>query len=498
MLRPSRPSPRLRSHVAGLLLTAAGLFAPVGASAADAPLRTIGVTPAGAATASQQPVAISPDGKLVLANDLTSYGHPQPILRDVAAGTTTRLLADGDTPISASLDLSRFVYSTERKVSAKDVDATADLYVFDRASGQSTLISQDPVTGKLGDPADVEDFTDVLLTADGKAAVFQSTETTYNAVPGGPVKEVNRWWRFDLTAGQLSQVSSWGNATPDWVRQHSVDDAGLVTVSTAGINVGTRTLPLPFDVASEVATVEVSPDGSTVLFDRPARNSTLTLVNTATGAVSTINLPTSVPRASHPVWGALNGGAGAVLSYYVDRGAGPRTVVATVSRTGVVTQAGGDIKTTDASQLSAVSRNLQFAATHLHLAQLGTTALPGGEPTPTGPAPDALKYVYVADTYCNKLFGISTWVRARATLVNLAIGTDTRLPKSSEWKVYDTVTKKVINAFTLAPGKSRDLTVPRTGGWSYDVKVTLSDNAVITGTGKVDPHPTPACMGVPL
>ena len=489
---------RARHAAAALILSAVGLAAPSAATAADAPLRTIGVTPGGAVTATQYPVAISPDGRLVLSNDDTTYGRTQPLLRDVAASTTTKLLSEGDRVVSASLDLAKVAFLTTRAASSKDLDTTSDLYVLDRPSGQTTLVSQDPVSGRLGQPADREDLGDALLAGDGKSVLFHSNETTFNAVPGGPTTEVHRQWRFDLTAGTLTQLSTWGEAAPDWVRQRTVDDAGRVTVTTAGIDLAGKKLPLPFDVRSSAASADVSPDGSTVAFDIVGRPTSLTLVDTATGAVSTMTLPSSRSQLSRSVWAILNGGAGAVISTYADRGAGPRTVLSRISKSGAATQLGGDIKVTDSSQLAAVSPNLQFAATSLHLAQLGTSALPGTEPNPTTPAPQALNYVWVQDTFCTRAFGRSTWTRAKAGVNPRPTGTDTRTVKGTTWRVYDTITNKTINAFSLTAGKSRDLTVPRTGGWSYDVKVTLSDNTVLSGTGKVDPHPVPECTPVLL
>lgn len=494
----SRPSaPMSRRAPRPLTLGVAFLVAaPAGASAADAPLRTIGVTPGGAATATQTPVAISADGKLVVSNDTSTYARSQPLLRDVAAGTTTKLLAEGDSVISASLDLGKVLFATTRAVSPKDLDATEDLYVLDRATGGSTLVSQDPVTGTLGQAASRVDLGDGLVAGDGKSVLFHSNETTFSQVEGGPVTEIHRQWRFDLVAGSLTQLGTWGAAAPDWVRQRTVDNAGRVAVTAAGIDVAGKKLPLPFDVASEGGSADVSPDGSTVAFDLVGRNTSLTVVSTATGAVSTIKLPSTRSQLSRSVWGILNAGAGAVISTSVDRGAGPRTVLSNVSKTGAVTTLGGDIKVTDSSQLSAVSQNLQFAATSLHLAQLGTTPLPGTEPNPTTPALQALSYVWVQDTSCTKSFGRSTWLRAKAGVNPRPTGTDTRTVKGTTWRVYDTATNKTINAFTLTAGKSRDLTVPRTGGWSYDVKVTLSDNTVLNGTGKVDPHPTPECIAI--
>ncbi len=65
------------------------------------------------------------------------------------------------------------------------------------------------------------------------------------------------------------------------------------------------------------------------------------------------------------------------------------------------------------------------------------------------------------------------WVRANIALSPTPL-TDLRVPASAAIRVTNTSTGAVINAFTLAAGKLRELTVGRNGGFTYAATVTFN------------------------
>lgn len=460
------------------------LALPAAAHGADAPLRTIGVGTDGKATTGFYPVAISADGTRVLGNLID-----QPAVRDVTGGKWTLFGQKGDGAIGASLDLTKVLVYTGRRADPADTDNAADLYLFDRSTGTTKLITTPAVLPE--DPALYTTFGDAAISGDGGTVQFW-TRRQAGTAPGKDVA-----YRYDVRTGGTTVVADLGTEGAYLLRSHAIDNAGQVTVNATGIYAGTRKVALPPNTsANRVADTWVSPDGKTVVVRQVAsQRLKFFLVDVVTGAIRTVTVPSWLQGQAWDVLAVSNDGAGAVIGVVLNRGQGPRYVVGTITPAGSVTQIGGDIKVTDASRFSAISQNLRFAATNLHLAQLGTAPLPGIEPGASTLNTDPLAYVSFTDVVCIRTLLGDAWIRARVTNAASPVGTDTRYLVKSDWVVYETTTKKVLNAFTLSgAGKGRDLTVPRTGGYTLTYKVTLSDGATLSGLSKVASHPTPTCQ----
>lgn len=481
-----RSSIHARSRLAGLAVAAGLALTPALAQAADAPLRAIGFDEAGAATTSHTPVAVSFDGREVLSNTFDTRAY----VRDVAAGTT-RPLSLGGRAAGASLDLRRVLISTAEAASPRDTDDDADLYVLDRATGAKTLVSAAPGTGELPGPAtpwDALELSRGLISGDGNTVLFRSSQ--YDYAPDFSTQPIERHvqWRFDLAANTLTPVAETSSDTALVMR--STDNAGRVAVNSAGIYVGTRRIALP--EAARNADGHVSPDGTTVVF-KTASNAPLLLVDTATGTQSTAPVPSWLITQGYELRGAGNNGAGALLGASLTRATGPRFAFGFLNKAGALSQVGGDIQVTRDTTVGPISQNLAFAASNLHLAQLGSMPLPGVEPPAPGGTPAAFDYLTFRDVECTAGIFSKTWSRAWVELTAQAVGSDLRRPTRADILVTQTTTKKVINAFTLAPGKTRELTVGRTGGFTISARVTLSDGTRIDGTNVVPLHEPFSC-----
>src|SRR5947209_237741 len=96
----------VRRWSVGLVVgVAATLGSPAVASAAVAPVRTIGIDPSGARTPWFTVQAASLDGSKIVGFDDTPEGNFGLVLRDVAAGTSTRVLDSFEFPTGFSNDL---------------------------------------------------------------------------------------------------------------------------------------------------------------------------------------------------------------------------------------------------------------------------------------------------------------------------------------------------------------------------------------------------------
>lgn len=480
-------STRVRARVGLVGLAAALLAAPAAAIGAEAPLRLVGIDPSGTATASIQPIAISPDGKEVLGN-----WRGTAVIRDVVAGKTSELLPIQATPVSATPDLNRIVLDTKAPLSGRDNNGDNDLYVYDRAARTFTLVSQDPVTGSLNQarPFGYERVsTDAaLISGNGKVVIFTAQHISLES---GMAQWVRDQYRFDLPTNKLTRVAdvtSTGAPAPV-----AIDDAGQIVLNSGGISIGARKLPLPIDPAKEYQAA-IAADGSAVAFFSSAARTKISVVNTASGAVITLPLPTWLQTQVFRLQAVTSGGAKVVLSTTLARPAGPRYAFAALDRTGAITQVGGDVLLVGDATAGPITQNLQFAATSLNLAQLGTTPLPGSNPPPAPNTSVAWNYVTVRDVSCTTgLFGNKTWFRAWVDVKKGPVGAESRTATSATFSVYETSTKKIINAFTYAPPGTRELTVGRTGGWSYSVRIAMSDGSTITDTVDIPRHEPDLC-----
>ncbi len=134
-----------------------------------------------------------------------------------------------------------------------------------------------------------------------------------------------------------------------------------------------------------------------------------------------------------------------------------------------------------------------------YLAQVGSTALPGTEPSGTSTA-KVQDYVSVNDTACFiSYFNVTTWSRAYVTLSRNSVGLDPRVPaRAHRASGQHREPATVYNAFTLSAGALRELTIPRTGGWTVQSTVTFTDGSVLSGTQSIPVHPVPTCLGPPI
>lgn len=459
---------------------------PSSAGAADAPTRTIGIGVDGQRTSSLRPIAVANDGKEVLQYDFSNL-----YVRDVVAGTTRVVLASPGGVAGASTDLRTVLVDTWGSRVAADTDDEQDLYLWNRTTGAFTLVTGADVNlDRVGEQRNA--WADLpVLSGDGKVAQFGVTRyLSANGVDGTWKYET---WRYDASTGRATKRSDTRSVVTS-----RLDDAGRVSLSYNGIRIDNRTLPLPYDPAATTANpiASVSPDGSAVAFQGIDRK-TLSVVNTASGVVRKVTLPTWLQTTPFSVIAPYNGGGSVLLQADLNRPEGKRSAYGRLDvGTGVLTQIGGDIPATNTTDAySAIAPNLQFAANNLFLAQLGTTPLPGTEPgTPSNAK--ATDYFDIGDATCHtNIFGIRQWTRPWFTMRSGAQGADTRPPVKADVTVTVDKTGAVANRFSITPGKSRDLSVGRTGGWTVSARVTLTGGAVLDGKVTVPAHGAPTCSG---
>lgn len=495
-----------RRAIAAALLIGATL-APA-AHAADANVRSINRATDGSVTAGMSPFAVSGRGTEVLA-----ILGPQLVVRDVAAGTTTRLPGSGSVrwyttteEVDASNDLRFVLYPTEEALLPQDTDTDVDYYLLDRSTGTNQLVSRTSSTFDDGSAVFRTDIQEAQLSGDGQTVFFRSIRAKFNPALGSIDRYQADEWRWDRgtnTATRLggSPLAADYPRTGTWnLRLMRGDDAGKVGVFDHVVYAGTRTVPLPLATGTyDSAIVSVSADGGTLAFTRTASRSTITFVNVATGASSDTTVPSWLAQVGYDVIGVGNGGTGVVVRARLNRTAGTRDVLGWVSKAGTVTQIGKDILTSGTNAAVMLASNVAFAANGQYLAQIGNTALPGSEPSGASIA-KVQDYISVNDTACFiSYFNVTTWNRATVTLSRNSVGLDPRVPARATVRVVNTANPATVyNAFTLSAGGLRELTIPRTGGWTVQSTVTFTDGSTLGGTTSVPAHPVPTCLGPPI
>ncbi len=475
------PSARRRARGAAVAVAACAALAPSAAQAADAPLRAIGLTPAGVPTADYAPVAVSPDGREVIQRD-----YKRIYVRDVTAGTTTQFAtAAGD--VSASTDTKLVAVVTDQALTASDTDGQDDIYVINRAAGNAATLVTGPALGlELGDVQRNVILDNLLISGSGNVVRFGVSRAV--AEPGGAVNWKYERWRFDRATGVSTKYSAASGAV---VRR--LDDAGKVEITETQVKVDGRTWPIP-PAGGFTPYAWIAQDGGSVVFRPVSNQNKLSVLNTTTGSVRLVTAPSWINPNLFDIYAPTNaGGDFIVMGTRVQRTLGSRYAVGRLQvSNAAVTQTGGDVQITEGSQV-AVSPNLAFAATNTHLAQLGTTPLPGGEPPLPGSTAKAWDYLDFGDATCDKnAFGVATWTRPYVYAKKGAQGTDLRSPLRAVVKA--TMTNGVVaNHFTINAGVRRDLNTGRVGGYTLDATVTFTDGSTVTGAKVVAAHATPYC-----
>jgi hypothetical protein len=485
ILRSARHRRRLASAVLGL-----SLLVPAAASAADAPVRTIARDVAGGATTAFFPVAVSGDGREVIANLEFDM-----VVRDVEAGTTRKLVSARASAVSASTDLKVVLFSTEAGLVPSDTDGGPDLYVLDRATNGVTRVSDVPQAFTNGKPAQFGRLHEASLSGNGQVAQFRLALSGPNTDASGASiwSTEDSLWRLDRAAGGGPvKVREMPTPNQSSLTIAHTDAAGAVAITNEGATIAGRTVSLPTgdDPAQRSGTVAVSSDGRAVAVASSTDRATVKLVSTATGAVTSIPMPSWLVDAGYQLLNAST--TGVLVSGRFTRAAGPRDAIGFVSTRGSVTQVGGDILIYPSTTRPVVSENLAFAANSLVLAQLGSRPLLGTEP-PAATQPLSTWMTY-QDVSCVDGPYTRTWTRASVTLPAERRGIDPRTPASATVKVYKTTSPSTVyNAFTMNAGTTRQLTVPQTGGWTYAATITFTDGTKASGTVDVAPHAVPQC-----
>jgi hypothetical protein len=503
----ARPaSPRARRPRRLIALAATALAAPLptapAAHAADAPFRTISRDLGNATTFAFAPIAVATDGREVVG----TLGN-QAVVRDVAAGVTRPLLSRSASIVAASTDLQRVLLFTGEALDPTDSNGTGDLYLLERATGRTTWLTKQPRVLPSGAPAGISGIADAQISGNGQVVSWRLVlvdvgprniipEYTYSAA----------YYRFNLATGETAKLGSTPYAkfdTPgatnryDAIVKHS-DTTGRVSVFGDGAIVDGRVVPLPLNPSGD-SYVAVSADGRWIAVENPVQDPRLRIVDTTTGAVKEVTPPAWLVDAGYTIRNVTAGGV--VVSARFTRAPGViRDAIGFVSKsTGSVLQIGGDLIANNESSVAAqVSENLAFAANSMVLGKLNASAtLPGTEPAASDQP--LAKWMPYTDVSCQFGFwGDKQFTRASVSLANAPRGIDPRTPASASVKVFKTsAPSTVYNAFSMAAGTQRGLTVPQNGGWTYAATITFTDGTKASGSVAVPVSGPPICSPFP-
>jgi Tol biopolymer transport system component len=237
---------RVRTTVilsAVILAGTAGAFVAAGPGLAHAqpdPLVRVNVSTGGReANAGTRPgVGISESGQFVVfssyADNLVPVFPPPPsgvadiFIRDMTAGTTDLVsvdslgapsTADSDSP-SASSDGQRIVFVTVASLIPDDTNSLADVYLRDRSSGTTTLVSRH-TGGPVGDGPSWQP----MISADGSHVVFASDATNLVA------SDTNR--RTDIFVAEV-QTGSVDRVNRPLIAVEADDDSAEPAISSDG------------------------------------------------------------------------------------------------------------------------------------------------------------------------------------------------------------------------------------------------------------------------
>lgn len=477
----SRISPRVpRATLTAAAAFAAALTTAPAALAVDAPTRVVDINEAGqrAGGSVTAVAAVAPGASEVILrlSESTAPSSPTYIaVRDVVAGKTTKLFPSSARLEMTSADTKRLLVTTESSLTPADTNGKADVYVYDRQTGQAILVSRTAAGAATGDGWEVGS----TLSGDGKV-VFLGTST-------GPTR------RVAVDTGAVTELPTRKSAL------YATDRTGSVVLTASGIVKNGSVVPNPAGVElGGLAGPAFADDGSTLvgLVGNLGAGS-LRVTDTTSGASRVVALPSWVQR-EYPALVDVNAdGSKALLAISLNRGGsiGTRLVLGTVDlATGAVAQVGNDLPW-NGNRGAAVTPDWAFAGAAGVVAQLGTTPIPGSDvvPTPVDPRP-ALEYTPLS-LGCRANYSQWPFVAARRPSLYLAagpVGRSPQVPAKAEFVVKKTSTGVVTNQFTLAPGARRELTTGY-GDFNYTVKVTFKDGTSVTGANSVPSYTAPIC-----
>ncbi|MDQ8044364.1 MAG: hypothetical protein AAGC46_06915 [Solirubrobacteraceae bacterium] len=471
----SPSSRRTRPAAALALATLCALAGPAAAHAANAPLRFIGIGTDGKRTDQLRPTAVSNDGTEVLG----AFG-PYDVIRDVQSGVTHDILQPFDELRGASADLKRIVFTTRRSLVPADTNDAYDLYLWDRPSNTYALVSKDRA-GASVITSITQRVEQVAISNLGTAVQFSVRDLDDQADP-----QIIPIYRYEASRSTTQKLGDVAGFTAGAL---SIGDNGTSLLVGDQVIAPTRTTTLASRPQNPVVT---SPNGRFVAwqnYDGDAANG----IDTTNGATASLAYP-SILR-DHGAWlaGIADDAStitlGATESFR-------RYAFGHVDRRGGLRQIGGDIPITELTSGSGavLSRNEQFAVTPLVLAKLGSTPLPGTEPTAPSTAL-AFDYLAVNDFVCPR-GSTGTPTKPTLGLSAYAQRSDLRLPVRATAKVWKDGSPTISNDMALSPGQTKELWVGLKGGYRIDATVTLADGTVLSGTKHLDSHDQWTCTGL--
>lgn len=448
------------------------------AHAADAPTRLVDLSESGQ-RAGGSVVAVAPGATeaLLLQPDSSAPGAWSHLaVRNLAAGTTTRVLPGNPRFEGASDDTKRVLVATaDRYDPVADTNSAIDLYVYDRATNRATLVSKATSGAATGDG----NSGAAVLSGDGKVVYH------------GPTISLTR--KVVVDTGAVTEYARGASGAL------ATDRTGATVLTTDGILKNGTLTPNPgnVDLRSLTAPVFADAGGSLVaLIGNPGAGQ-LRVTDTTSGASRVVGLPSWVQREYPSLLDVNADGSQALLAISLNRGGsiGTRLVLGTVDlATGAVAQVGNDLPW-NGNRWAAPTPDWAFAGVGGVVAQLGATAIPGSDVVapPVAPRP-AVEYITLSKG-CRANYGQLPPAPAKRPSLYLAVnalGSTPQVPAKADFTVTKTSTGVVTNKFTLAPGATRDITTGF-GDFTYSVKVTFKDGTSVSGSKSVPAYTAPLC-----
>ena len=448
----------------------ASLTLPLAAHAAEAPTRDYAFDPSGVPVASAGLIGITQDASEVLFNNAEdpTVLNLRLLARNLRTNVTTVVLPADEHAYGASADNQVVLYDTDQALDPADANGAYDLYLLNRRTGSSTLVSRAPGAGGSA-IGDVDVFTRGLISGDGQTVFFDSKG-------GGTSPQV---LRFDASSRTVSVV---GPGTLPRSERLGLTAGAVVT--SEGIVAGGRTLPLPVAVAGyrrDRRQFRISDDGRTVADQNtdPTPQSTLGVTDTVTGVRRAVPL-SAATGSDYQIVSVANGGATVTVGGYFTN---PDTTTSgyigrIATATGAVTRIGPLLPWNPVSPQTVVTRDEAFAALGT-VSALGTTLVPG---TPPAPAADALAYVHFYPG-CSPGTFFQPAIKPSLALGAAAIGSNPRTPVSATVELIND-DQSLSAGFTLAKGTRHSLPKAN-GGFTYVVKVTFSDGTTSKASNRI-------------
>lgn len=479
--------PRIASRASRATFTAAAVVAAAVATApaafaADAPTRIVDFNEAGQ-RAGGSVVAVAPGATeaILLQPDSTAQGAPTSIVvRDIAAGKTTKLLPSSVRFEDASDDTKRLLVTTTGSFDPADINGAADLYVYDRTTSRATLVSKTTSGAPTGNGWNLT----TTISGDGKVVYFGAS--------GAPLR------RVAVDTGAVTEYA--GSA----LGAGATDRTGATVLTKNGILRNGTLVPNPSNANLASLTAPAFADNGSVLVSlqgNPGAGS-LQVTDTTSGGSKTVALPSWVQREYPTLLDVNADGSKALLAISLNRGGsiGTRLVLGTVDlASGAVAQVGNDLPW-NGNRWAAPTPDWAFAGAGTVVAQLGASPIPGSDVVaPQIPPRPAIEYTALnKGCRANNLQWPPVPARRPSLyLVANAVGTSPQVPAKADFTVTKTSTGVVTNRFTLTPGATRDINTGY-GDFTYAVKVTFKDGTSVSGSKSVPSYTAPLCPAIGL